>query len=521
MNRLFIFVTLLTLSTGPLATTIALDGNEYSRWFFSDIRTTSNGLPSGGDCSESVPGAGASVQDAWLGSQLDAFDLAAMFWVGNTQVGGIISAPTSKSIVFSPVNIADLNIQLKYELVSNSATLRAFLTLGNPTSTDISVPVTYASNFGSDLVTTIHSTSSGGDAVFSASDRWIVTNDAILGPDEPVNTTVLFGPDSPIATPLSASQTVFTCAGTQGAQATFDITVPAGKTVALMMFQQLNSLVSHALTAVTEFDVTPDADSALLAGLTDDDLSHVVNWNLNKPPVADAGGPYLVATDYSLVLDGTATDPDDNDLTYYWTAQAGYFEDESLEDPTYYAPNVPGIYELSLTATDPQGLSKTAVGTVVVYDPFGGFVTGSGSIESPAGAYKNDSLLTGKANFGFVTKYNKGKTTPTGETEFQFSAGDLNFHSNSYEWLVVNQHGMNAQYKGEGTINGSLASPGKAYKFMLWANDGDNAVPAELDTLRMRIWYENDSGVEVEIYDNGFEQAIVGGSIVIHSGKDK
>ena len=46
----------------------------------------------------------------------------------------------------------------------------------------------------------------------------------------------------------------------------------------------------------------------------------------------------------------------------------------------------------------------------------------------------------------------KGATTPTGQTEFQFKAGDLNFHSQSYEWLVIAHH--RAQYQGTGTIDG-------------------------------------------------------------------
>jgi hypothetical protein len=113
--------------------------------------------------------------------------------------------------------------------------------------------------------------------------------------------------------------------------------------------------------------------------------------------------------------------------------------------------------------------------------------------------------LSGKANFGFVSKYKKGATVPTGQTEFVFQAGDLNFHSSSYDWLVVNQNGSNAQFKGVGTINGS-----GDYKFMLWAGDGDS------DTFRIKIWWE-DGETENVVYDNGFDQEIEGGSIVIHT----
>lgn len=115
----------------------------------------------------------------------------------------------------------------------------------------------------------------------------------------------------------------------------------------------------------------------------------------------------------------------------------------------------------------------------------------------------------GKANFGFQSKYKKGATVPTGNTQFKFKAGDLDFDSSSYEFLVITMGGTNAQFKGSGTINGELAPTGAEFKFMLWARDGGP------DTFRIKIWYE-DSG-EVLVYDNGINQAIGGGSIVVHT----
>jgi len=45
---------------------------------------------------------------------------------------------------------------------------------------------------------------------------------------------------------------------------------------------------------------------------------------------------------------------------------------------------------------------------------------------------------------------------------------------------------------------------------MLWA--GGNP-----DTFQIRIWVEDEFGVETDVYDNGFDQIIAGGSIVIHT----
>ncbi|MCI0730561.1 MAG: PKD domain-containing protein [Chloroflexi bacterium] len=169
-----------------------------------------------------------------------------------------------------------------------------------------------------------------------------------------------------------------------------------------------------------------------------------------------------------------------------------------------------GVYTISVTVTDDDGDSgQSILQFVVVFDPNGGFVTGGGWIDSPAGAYLPDPTLNGKASFGFVCKYQHGATVPTGNTEFQFKVGNLNFHSDTYEWLVVNQGGTRAQFKGAGTINGASAPVGE-YRFMIWASDNSP------DTFRIKIWWEDTAGAEHLVYDNGADQAVGGGSIVIH-----
>jgi hypothetical protein len=134
---------------------------------------------------------------------------------------------------------------------------------------------------------------------------------------------------------------------------------------------------------------------------------------------------------------------------------------------------------------------------------------------SPAGAWSGDRQMTGRANFGFVAKYQKGANVPTGNTEFQFKAGNLNFNSTAYEWLAV--AGMKAQYKGAGTINGQAG-----YTFLLTALDGDTRGS---DAFRIKIRrtanptdvvYDNKSG---SAGDSNDATIIDGGSIVVHQAK--
>jgi hypothetical protein len=165
---------------------------------------------------------------------------------------------------------------------------------------------------------------------------------------------------------------------------------------------------------------------------------------------------------------------------------------------------------------DDSGSDEEVYQYVVVYDPSAGFVTGGGWIMSPLGAYAADPYLTGKATFGFVSKYQKGANVPTGNTEFQFKAGNLNFHSTSYDWLVI--AGAKAQYKGVGTISGKEGE----YGFMLTATDGDINGGGGTDKFRIKIW---DMDTNAIVYDNQLgaditadpTTAIDGGSIIVHS----
>jgi PKD repeat protein len=233
-----------------------------------------------------------------------------------------------------------------------------------------------------------------------------------------------------------------------------------------------------------------------------------------------------------VTLTGSFTDPDEDDVhaaTWQWdrddpsttpgtvtelTSTTG----EVVDVHTYDAP---GVYEVVLRVADPaDAVAELTYQYVVVYDPNGGFVTGGGWIMSPPGAYVADPSLTGRATFGFTSQYKKGANLPTGNTEFQFKAGDLNFKSTAYQWLVV--AGARAQFKGWGTINGD----GK-YAFILTAIDGQVAGGGGADRFRIKIW---DEASGTKIYDNqqGTDDSagltedgtlVQGGSIVIQKGK--
>ncbi len=98
---------------------------------------------------------------------------------------------------------------------------------------------------------------------------------------------------------------------------------------------------------------------------------------------------------------------------------------------------------------------------------------------------------------------------------WRLPVGGLNFHSQSYEWLVV--AGARAQFKGTGTINGA-----GSYGFMLTAIDGAVSGGGGIDRFRIKIWAGASGGVvydnEPGLADDGTPStALSGGSIMIKS----
>ena len=132
--------------------------------------------------------------------------------------------------------------------------------------------------------------------------------------------------------------------------------------------------------------------------------------------------------------------------------------------------------------------------------------------------YDDNTSLSGKATFGFVSKYLKGANVPSGDTQFQFKTANFDFKSKDYQWLVI--AGAKAQYKGTGTVNGA-----GNYGFMLTSVDGDISGGGGIDKFRLKVWIIDTDGPNGGmIYDNNLgasdtadpSTALGGGNITIH-----
>jgi hypothetical protein len=191
---------------------ISVTGGEGSEWFFWNNAGTDNGLPVGGFCDVS---SGLGVEDANLPvfAQDDAFDQGLTVFVNNQQyVSPDTVDLTGTTLTSGPVSLSGLNTSVQYYVSPTNATLRTLISLNNPTSNSITVPVTVATNLGSDFGTQIIDTSSG-DTTFTTSDSYVITDDDPTGGDQTVTSVVTGGSGSPAVQPSAVSNTVFECSG--------------------------------------------------------------------------------------------------------------------------------------------------------------------------------------------------------------------------------------------------------------------------------------------------------------------
>lgn len=163
------------------------------------------------------------------------------------------------------------------------------------------------------------------------------------------------------------------------------------------------------------------------------------------------------------------------------------------------------VYNVCVRGTDLAGnTGAEACIPLPVYDPTGGFVTGGGQVGSPAGADLLNPSAVGPATFGFVSKYLPGRNIPSGNLEFHFKNGNLDFKSTSMDWLVVTGE-PRAKFHGTGTINGANVCD---FEVDAWAG----SFTGNVDAFGLKITSCSDGGDRYILPAT----ALTHGSIIIH-----
>lgn len=271
----------LSIANWAFYDTAVLSGGGAS-WLLSGLNGTSNGLPTGGKCG-AIPGIG--LVDALNATPtFDAFDGGLLLFVDDVPLP--LTTPISEEVGVAarlgPVTLSGLEVSLTHTALQNAPTLRTLVRVSNPTATAVTTKIALATNFGSDGVTLIRSTSDGDEAITSA-DRWAITSDDRQPPDaDVVNTHVVAGPGT-LAVPPALGTDIFECSGPTtggGLIATYLLTIGPGETQTLLLYNQIHTQLADATADVTTFDETPTPENVLLSDVDFALLSTVVNWNL-------------------------------------------------------------------------------------------------------------------------------------------------------------------------------------------------------------------------------------------------
>ncbi len=294
-----------TFSGAPM-NTIHLTGVLATDWQILNVGGTNDGTPTG-SCTFTTPGlaVGDAILDPSGVNKGDPFDNGLTLWVDDViYVSPDTVDVTGATLTSGPVSMSGLNVSVQYAAdTSSTPALRALFTFDNPTAAQIDTVIKVLSNYGSDATTGVVGTSSG-DTSFNTGDRWVVTSDDPVTPTDAVVGMAVRGPRFFNASPLrngnAFSTTAFSCFGNQGSSAQYNLSIPPGQTLSLLFFAQLTSTNAAGLSSA---DATFGMDSPmlfapavnpsvdLLAGLTDDQLVRIVNWNFFGEIDLTGGGP--------------------------------------------------------------------------------------------------------------------------------------------------------------------------------------------------------------------------------------
>lgn len=137
-----------------------------------------------------------------------------------------------------------------------------------------------------------------------------------------------------------------------------------------------------------------------------DDQVEIALESGTRPPVAALNGPWTGAEGSSVAMSAAgSSDPDGDALTFAWTFGDGAVASGASVSHTY-AQN--GVYTVSVTATDPRGLTSSATSTVTVSNvapviaPFTGATILPGETYTASGSFTDPGAdtWTATADYG-------------------------------------------------------------------------------------------------------------------------
>ncbi|NOQ88400.1 MAG: hypothetical protein GQ550_05695 [Gammaproteobacteria bacterium] len=247
--------------------------------------------------------------------------------------------------------VPGVNAQIQYQFYSSElnssrpgAVVRALYSVTNTTGADIATSMLVMGNIWFDDTTTVQGTSDG-DLVVEATDTWVATNinTTIGGEGGSFPEVVISSHGTGAAVVPVVAMTLGSISGgasgkTDNFGYRYDVTVPAGETVRVMLFSELSDLRAEALAAAPDFESLDAAGAAgLLTGLSPTQLREIVNYGAATD--TDADGVDDNADAFPLNI-AASVDADNDGLPDAWNAAcdancqaaSGLLLDTSLDD---------------------------------------------------------------------------------------------------------------------------------------------------------------------------------------------
>jgi hypothetical protein len=248
--------------------------------------------------------------------------------------------------------VAGVDAQIQYQFYSSElnstrkgGVVRALYSVTNTTLADIPTSMLVMGNYWSDATTTVHGTSDG-DLIVEATDYWVASNRYT----DPGGMTYVSGVDSVISSHGAGAAVVPVVVMTLGSISggvsgktdnfgyRYDVTIPAGGTVRVMLFNEISEWMTEALAAAPDFESLDAAGAAgLLTGLSSTQLNEIVNYGA----VTDTDSDGVADFDDAFPNNIAASVDEDNDgLPDAWNgacnaacqAGSGLLLDGSLDD---------------------------------------------------------------------------------------------------------------------------------------------------------------------------------------------
>ncbi len=209
----------------------------------------------------------------------DVFDTGMALSVNTTAFSGIRSTTedSGREAICTAQNISSMNVSRKVYVPNNLNWSRFLEILHNPTAGTVCVDVKIASNMGSDGADYLNT--SDGDVTWELSDNWMMWDD----------TSITSGDDAAGFIYHQGTSSVVNISGLSPATASggakyfnwSNICVTAGSTKILMhFFTQMDTRRQSELESASIYSTF--SDSAHTSGMSSNEVSQVVNWQLGK-----------------------------------------------------------------------------------------------------------------------------------------------------------------------------------------------------------------------------------------------